>query len=70
MWNLPGPEMEPMSPSLADKFLTTGPPKKSIPISGLLAIRKIKAHLVEPVWGEVPCPPRFQWVWGRALESE
>jgi len=28
MWNLPGPEMEPVSPSLADKFLTTGPPKK------------------------------------------
>ena len=70
MWNLPGPEMEPVSPSLADKFLTSGPPKISIPTSGLLAIRKIKAHLIEPVWREVHFPPRFLWIWGRALESE
>ena len=57
-------------PFIGRQFLATGPPKKSTPTSGLLAIRKIKAHLIEPVWGEVPCPPRFQWVWGRALESE
>ena len=29
MWNLPGPEIEPMSPALAGGFLTTGPPGKS-----------------------------------------
>ena len=29
MWNLPGPGLEPVSPALADRFLTTGPPGKS-----------------------------------------
>ena len=30
MWDLPGPGMKPMSPSLADRFLTTGPWGKSL----------------------------------------
>ena len=25
MWNLPGPEIEPVSPALAGRFLSTGP---------------------------------------------
>ena len=29
MWNLPRPGIKPVSPSLADRFLTTGPPGKS-----------------------------------------
>ena len=29
MWNLPRPGIEPMSPELADGFLTPGPPGKS-----------------------------------------
>ena len=29
MWDLPGPGMEPISPALAEGFLTTGPPGKS-----------------------------------------
>ena len=29
MWNLPGPETEPMFLALASRFLTTGPPGKS-----------------------------------------
>ena len=29
MWNLPGPGIEPVSPALAGRFLTTGPPGKS-----------------------------------------
>ena len=29
MWDLPGPGIEPMSPALADRFLTTVPPGKS-----------------------------------------
>ena len=29
MWDLPGPGIEPMSPSLAGTFLTTGRPGKS-----------------------------------------
>ena len=28
MWNLPRPGIEPMSPALAGRFLTTGPPGK------------------------------------------
>ena len=30
MWDLPGPGLEPVSPSLADGFLTTAPPGKSL----------------------------------------
>ena len=29
MWDLPGPGIEPVSPALAGRFLTTGPPGKS-----------------------------------------
>ena len=29
MWDLPGPELEPMFPALAGGFLTTAPPGKS-----------------------------------------
>ena len=29
MWDLPGPGLEPMSPALAGRFLTTAPPGKS-----------------------------------------
>ena len=29
MWDLPGPGTEPVSPALAGRFLTTGPPGKS-----------------------------------------
>ena len=31
MWDLPGPGLEPVSPALADGFLTTGPPGKPTP---------------------------------------
>jgi len=31
MWDLPGPKIEPVSPALAGGFLTTGPPRKSLP---------------------------------------
>ena len=30
MWDLPGPGMEPTSPALAGRFLTTVPPGKSL----------------------------------------
>ena len=30
MWDLPGPGFEPMSPALADGFLTTAPPGKPL----------------------------------------
>ena len=36
MWDLPGPGLEPMSPALADGFLTAAPPGK--PCSFLYAI--------------------------------
>ena len=31
MWDLPGPGLEPVSPALAGRFLTTAPPGKSLP---------------------------------------
>ena len=33
MWDLPGPGLEPMSPALAGRFLTTAPPGKPSPHS-------------------------------------
>ena len=30
MWDLPGPGLEPVSPALAGRFLTTVPPRKSL----------------------------------------
>ena len=36
MWDLPGPGIEPMSPELAGRFLTTAPPGKSHKFSFLL----------------------------------
>ena len=30
MWDLPGPGLEPLSPPLAGRFLTTAPPAKSL----------------------------------------
>ena len=30
MWDLPGPRIEPVSPALAGRFLTTVPPGKSL----------------------------------------
>ena len=30
MWDLPGPGLEPMSPALAGRFLTTAPPGKKL----------------------------------------
>ena len=33
MWDLPGPGLEPVSPALAGRFLTTAPPGKSGKIS-------------------------------------
>ena len=32
MWDLPGPEIETMSPALAGGFSTTGPPGKTCPM--------------------------------------
>ena len=34
MWNFPGPETEPVSPTSQDRFLTTGPPGKGSPHLG------------------------------------
>ena len=33
MWDFPGPGMEPMSPALAGRSLTMGPPEKSFTAS-------------------------------------
>ena len=41
MWDLPGPGIEPMSPALADRFLTTGPLGKSFLIIFLMSVRSL-----------------------------
>ena len=41
MWNLPGPGIEPMSPTLAGRFLTTGPAGKS----AMLVLRNLLTQL-------------------------
>ena len=38
MWDLPGPGVEPVSPALADGFLTTAPPGKSPSVCFLKSI--------------------------------
>ena len=38
MWDLPGPGLEPMSPVLAGRFLTTVPPGKSLVLSLLILL--------------------------------
>ena len=42
MWDLPGPELEPVSPALAGRFLTTAPPGKSL----LFIYKKEKGNLI------------------------
>ena len=44
MWDLPRPGLEPVSPALAGRFLTTVPPGKSLFLSSLWKI------LVAAVW--------------------
>ena len=47
MWDLPGPEFEPVSPGLAGGFLTTAPPGKP-PVETL---RLVSTWVIEPlVW--------------------
>ena len=38
MWNLPGPGLEPVSPALAGRFLTTAPPGKSSKLDFILLV--------------------------------
>ena len=55
MWDLPGPGIEPVSPALAGKFLTTAPPGKSPssflgkPISNLTGLQKSYLQLLRYV---------------------
>ena len=44
MWNLPEPGIEPESPALAGRFLTTEPPGKS------LDLRSLRSVLVKILW--------------------
>ena len=43
MWNLPGPEIEPVSPVLAGRFLTTGPSGK--PQYSLLNVAYLRSQI-------------------------
>ena len=44
MWDLPGPGIEPVSPALAGRFFSTGPPEKPFPallITSVSAIQRV-----------------------------
>ena len=45
MWDLPGPGLEPVSPALAGRFLTTAPPGKS-----LYLVFVVVGHPMELPW--------------------
>ena len=60
MWNLPEPGIEPVSPTLADGFLTTGPPRKS-PSCLLFYDKLIKAG---------QCFPEFYELLQQIIESK
>ena len=44
MWDLPGPGLEPVSPALADGFLTTAPPEKSLDCLLKLSLESFLIH--------------------------
>ena len=48
MWDLLGPGIEPMSPTLVGKFLTTGPPRKPFTYF-LKCIKHLEHFLLKPV---------------------
>ena len=53
MWNLPGPGVEPVSPALAGRFLTTGPPGKSSCLCFIILIlimRKLSLTVLTCAW--------------------
>ena len=56
MWNLPGPGLKPVSPELAGRFLTTGPPGKSsnlnLKTTLLTRIRRTRPLRTLGGWGE------------------
>ena len=52
MWDLPGPELKPVSPALAGGFLTTAPPGKSQKIPDfsyfIISNKFLTSHLLGP----------------------
>ena len=66
MWNLPGPGLEPVSPALAGRFLTTAPPGK--PLAKILknneATVTVHAALftIAKLWKKPQCPSTDEWI--------
>ena len=62
MWDLPGPRLEPVSPALADEFLTTRPPGKlqryyfKATSSYLILTIGADCALTEAIPGSIPPP--------------
>ena len=59
MWDLPGPRIKPVAPALAGRFLTTGPPGKSLPSESCLKHLSPEEFLAKEVSGGYQtCLPR------------
>ena len=63
MWDLPGPGLEPVSPALAGRFITTAPPGKSlVPYFSRCSVRWESLSRVAEAWqGWVACPRHLVW---------
>ena len=61
MWGLPGSGIEPVSPALAGRFFTPGPPGKPVVVSlSLATCLPNKLILIDP--GSLSCFPRVSWI--------
>ena len=65
MWDLPGPGLQPVSPALADGFLTTAPPGK--PPEMLIQVQQVVLVTANPNYCRLPkrrpCMHHQQFLW-------
>ena len=71
MWNLPRPEIEPMSPALTGRFFTTEPLGKPNHLTAAAAVAKLLQScptLCDPIDGSPPGSPVPGILQARTLE--
>ena len=62
MWDLPGAGLEPVSPALAGRFLTTAPPGKSLKLLVIIVATEMTTSYFNNIWwvgGSMSC---YGWV--------